>query len=293
LKTTSKLLAMGIILIPLLTVSLGSLKVSGWSNGGYSDNSLHPDYGTHDWIAQHAIDFLPPKEKQFYTANLESYLYGTELPDNAQTPDGVGDTGKHHIYFSSDGSLQDDSAAVRAEQEYVNAQKAFGAGNLSAVAEHLGMVTHYVSDVSVFGHVMGVPTPWGAEKHHSDYEDHVLTKTNSYNSTFNSFLVFDGNLSIVSAQTAAIAVARDTTFDANNGLGCTWMDVNYNWSSPIFTNRVGESLNLATNSVADVLHTFYLETVNVTPEFPSSSLMILTLLMVICLITVFSLRRFR
>jgi hypothetical protein len=140
---------------------------------------------------------------------------------------------------------------------------------------------------------MGVSTPWGAEKHHSDYEDYVLTKTTSYNSPFNSFLIFDGNLTFVSAQTTAIAVARDTTFDANRGLTCIWMDQNYNWSSPIFTNRVGESLNLATNSVADVLHTFYLETVNVTPEFPFYSITVLTLLMVVCLITVFFVKKYR
>jgi hypothetical protein len=293
LKAKLTLVTIGTILSALLIVGLGSLEVSGWSNGGYSGNPLHPDYGTHDWIAQHALDFLPAQEKQFYAANLESYLYGTELPDNAQAPDGVGDTSKHHIYFNSNGSLQDDSAAVRAEQEYVNAQNAFGAGNLSAVSEHLGMVAHYISDVSVFGHVMGASTPWGSEKHHSDYEDYVLTKTTSYDSPFNSFLIFDGNLTFVSAQTTAIAVARDTTFDANRGLTCIWMDQNYNWSSPIFTNRVGESLNLATNSVADVLHTFYLETVNVTPEFPFYSITVLTLLMVVCLITVFFVKKCR
>jgi hypothetical protein len=293
LKAKLTLVTIGTILSALLLIGLGSSEVSGWSNGGYSDNQLNPDYGTHDWIAQHAIDFLPAQEKQFYTANLESYLYGTELPDNAQAPDGVGDTGKHHIYFSSDGVLQDDSAAVRAEQEYVNAQRAFGSGNLSAVSEHLGMVAHYISDVSVFGHVMGASTPWGSEKHHSDYENYILTKTNIYNGTFNSFLIFDGNLTFVSAQNAAIAVARDTTFDPNGGLTCTWMDQNYNWSSSIFANRVGESLNFATNSVADVLHTFYIETVNVTPEFPSSNLTGLTLLMIVCMLIVFSVRKFR
>ena len=176
LKIKSKLIVIAVILVPILIVGLGSLEVSGWSNGGYSNTPLNPDYGTHDWIAQHALDFLPAEEKQFYAANLESYLYGTELPDNSQTPDGVGDTGKHHIYFGSDGSLQDNSAAVRAEQEYVNAQRAFGVGNFSAVSEHLGMVTHYISDVSVFGHVMGTPTSWGTEEHHSDYEDYVLRR---------------------------------------------------------------------------------------------------------------------
>jgi uncharacterized protein YvpB len=37
------------------------------------------------------------------------------------------------------------------------------------------------------------------------------------------------------------------------------MDHNYNWNNLTFKNRCGESLNLAVNLIADVLHTFYLE----------------------------------
>ncbi len=35
------------------------------SNGGYSDDPANPDYGTHDWIAQHALDLLPAHERQY------------------------------------------------------------------------------------------------------------------------------------------------------------------------------------------------------------------------------------
>ncbi len=35
--------------------------VHGWSNGGFSTDSTNPKYGTHDWIAQHALDWLPSK----------------------------------------------------------------------------------------------------------------------------------------------------------------------------------------------------------------------------------------
>ena len=52
----------------------------------------------------------------------------------------------------------------------------------------------------------------------------------------------------------------DTTFDCSGrGLTCVWMDRNYNWSDPAFRDRVGESLNLAVNLVADVLYTLYAE----------------------------------
>jgi hypothetical protein len=258
-----------LILTVLLSAFLiaGSIRVSGWSNGGYSADPANPDYGTHDWIAEHALDWLPQHEKQFLLDNKAVYLYGTELPDNSQAPDGIGDTTKHHVYFSSDGSVQDDAAADRAEEEYAKAVAAYNAGNFSGAAKQLGMVTHYVSDMAVFGHVMAAATDWGAETHHSDYEDYVLTRTNSYVDDFDSFLVFDGSLSALSAYDAAVRLANDTTFDAGGQYTCGWMDAHYNWSDATFKNRCGESLNLAVNAVADVLHTFSSD-VGIIPEFP-------------------------
>jgi hypothetical protein len=257
-KSPDPILIVALACLALTTASSG--QALAWSNGGYSANPADQDYGTHDWIAQHALDWLPAQEKQFFESYLASYLYGTELPDNANTPEGVGDTAKHHVYFCANGSLQDDASAVRAQQEYANAQVSFAAGNLSAAAEHLGMVTHYVADLAVFGHVMGAPTAWDAENHHSDYEDYVFARTESYtSSSFDGYLLFDGSLMCESAYDAAVAVARDTAFDGAEGLTCTWMDTHYNWSDPAFKSRCGESLNLATNTMADVLHTFYLE----------------------------------
>src|SRR3989304_1968803 len=111
-------LLMVILLGIVLLVSFSAASVLGWSNGGYSANPADPDYGTHDWIAEHALDWLPLQEKQFLLGNKASYLYGTELPDNNQAPDGIGDTTKHHVYYSATGVLQDDAAAVRAREEY-------------------------------------------------------------------------------------------------------------------------------------------------------------------------------
>lgn len=255
------------LIAAFLTASFSCTRVSAWSNGGYSADPAHPDYGTHDWIAQHAMDWLPAEEKQFLTDNLAWYLYGTELPDNGQAAGGVGDTTKHHVYFATNGGLTDGVAGVRAREEYVAAQQAFGLGNFSAAAMHLGMVAHYVADLSVFGHMMGAATVWGTEVHHSDYENHVLDKTRNYASEFDSFLVFDGNLTLTGAYDAALNVARDSTFDGGAGLTCVWMDQHYNWSDTAFKNRAGKSMSLATNAVADVLHKFYTETV--IPEFPS------------------------
>src|SRR4030065_405658 len=117
-KQSRILIALAIPIVLILT-SLEATAVSGWSNGGYSADPAHPDYGTHDWIAEHALDWLPQQEKQFLLDNKAAYLYGTELPDNNQASDGIGDTTKHHVHYRADGLLQDDAAAVRAREEYV------------------------------------------------------------------------------------------------------------------------------------------------------------------------------
>ena len=278
-NTASAALA-GIILIVLIMATVLLIaESSGWSNGGYSADPTNPDYGTHDWIAEHALDWLPAQEKQFILDNKVVYLYGTELPDNGQASDGIGDMAKHHVYFSASGSLQDDAAAVRAREEYAKAVAAFNAGNRTEAAKRLGVMAHYISDMAVFGHVMGVSTAWGTEMHHSDYEDYVDTRTNSYQDDFSSFLAFDGNLTITLPYEAAKTLAYDSTFDVNGNLTCIWMDQHYNWNNATFRNRAGESLNLAVNAVADVLHTFHSEAV--IPEFPANAALMMQLIIIL------------
>jgi hypothetical protein len=239
-----------------------------WSNGGYSSNTAQPDYGTHDWIAQHALDYLPAQEKQYITDNLAAYLYGTELPDNSQAVDGIGDTAKHHVYYSTTGSLTDNASAVRADTEYNAALNFLTTQDYANAAKTAGAMTHYIADLAVFGHVMGASTAWGSETHHSDYEDHVNTRTSSYQGSFNSYLSYDGSLTTVSAYNATVNLAYDTTFGGSGGLTCSRMDSNYNWNNPTFSGRCGQSLNLAVNAVADVLHTLYEEA---SAQSPSST----------------------
>jgi len=231
-----------------------------WSNGGFSSDPLNTKYGTHDWIAEHALDWLPDEAKRWILANKALYLYGTELPDNGQAPDGIGDTQLHHVYFYADGRLMDDSSAVRANATYRQSLGCLLRGDMASAAKYAGAMTHYISDVAVFGHVMGKATPWGEEVHHSDYESYVNSKTSSYHAEFNAYLRFDGSLDIITAYDAAVRLAYDTTFDSSGrGLTCVWMDQNYNWSDPTFRDRAGESLNLAVNLVTDVLYTLYVE----------------------------------
>ncbi len=217
------IIKLGVILITLLLLIMTMpTNSNAWSNGGYSDDPNNPDYGTHDWIAQHALDFLPAGEKQYILDNINTYLYATELPDN---PSGYGDNTKHHVYYYSDGSLQDNVSGVRAEEEY---QKAFGHiqdEDYENAAKFSGTMTHYISDLAVFGHVMGANTDWGSETHHSDYENYVRDRTTSYTSTeFDKYLSFDGELANISAYQATLDLAYDTTFDVDGDYDCVWMD---------------------------------------------------------------------
>jgi len=262
-----------VLLLLLSVLAMSVVNVSAWSNGGFSADPSNPDYGTHDWIAEHALDWLPDYEKQYILNNLAAYLYGTELPDNNQAPDRIGDTAKHHIYYDSNEVMTDDAAAIRASNEYNNTLNLLRSGNLAEAAKNAGIMSHYVVDIAVFGHVMGSGTDWGPEQYHSDYEDYVNERTSSYDAEFNSFLSFDGSLTIISTYDATKAIAYDTTFDVDGDLTCVWMDQNYDWSDLTFRNRCGESLNLAVNYLTDVLHTLYFEGGSVAPK-PQSDIII-------------------
>lgn len=252
------------VLFLILISSIFVPNVFAWSNGGYSDDPSISDYGTHDWIAQHALDWLPSNEKEYIENNLATYLYGTELPDNGQASDGIGDTFTHHVYFYSDGTLQDDSSGFRASEEYNVTLSYLNANDFANAAKHAGIMTHYIADVAVFGHVMGSSTYWGAEQHHSDYENYVNSRTNSYDDDFNTYLSYDGSLDTVTAYDAAVNLAYDTAFDVDGDLACVWMDQHYDWSNSVFKDRCGESLNLAVNYLTDVLHTLYTSRSNAT-----------------------------
>ncbi|MEM3577569.1 MAG: zinc dependent phospholipase C family protein [Candidatus Bathyarchaeia archaeon] len=289
-KMCRKILFSTIILITLLASLSTCHNANAWSNGGFSSDPSNPDYGTHDWIAHHALNWLLDAEKQFILENLAAYLYGTELPDNGQAPEGIGDTAKHHVYYFANGSLQDDASAIRAQQEYEAAAAYYRSGDLANAAKRLGVMSHYIVDVAVFAHVMGAETDWGSENKtiHTNYENYVNGRTNNYTDEFNAFLIFDGVLNEISAYNATLMLAYDTTFDVDGDLTCVWMNQNYNWSDPTFRNRCGESLNLAVNFLADVLHTFYMQ--EVIPEFNPAHLLLL-FLMITILIAVFYVKK--
>jgi len=234
------------------------IPAGAWGNGGNSDDPSNPEYGTHDWIAQHAFDWLPVEEKVYLTNNLNAYLLGTEMPDNSALVGGRGDKTFHHVYYYQNQSLQDDVAARRALSEFDRVINYLNYQEDALGAKYAGVMSHYIVDVAVFGHVMGADTDWGAEQHHSDFETYVGGKTTSYSSVFDVELIYDGELSEIDAYNATLQMANTTTFgDGGNIKNCTWMDAKYDWSDSAFNKSATASINLAVNLLADVLHTIY------------------------------------
>lgn len=233
--------------------------VTAWSNGGRSINPSNPNYGTHDFIADHALDWVPDGLDFWLRDNHAIYLYGTELPDvsakDSAGGDGIGDSFKHHVYFGLNGELEDNSSAVRAQESFRQVLGYLAAKDYVNAAKWMGITSHYIDDLGVFGHVMGTKTVWGREVHHNDYENWVLGKTGSYHGSFSSCLKFDGSLKQSTAYALTISLAHDTTFD-DSGKGHTakWMDTNYDTYDAVFTSRVCESLNNAVNAVTDAIY---------------------------------------
>ena len=64
-----KLKKYGIVLTSIVVTSIISIlqiTVGGWSNG-HSDDPSNQDYGTHDWIAQHPLDWPPENENTIFS----------------------------------------------------------------------------------------------------------------------------------------------------------------------------------------------------------------------------------
>ena len=230
-----------------------------WSNGGYSSNQDNPDYGTHDWIADMALT-LQTRDVTFLRVTYHSeFLLGTEAPDN---PEYIGDSEKHHVYFYATHQLQDDACAARASQIYQIALAYLLAGDYHSAAYDIGVLTHYVSDPGVFGHTMGAYTDWGAEVHHSDYEDAVESMIGSLSPP-------EGvPLGDSSAYIATLGLGENITFGQGAIRSNVWMDANYDWADASFAASAMASLYASVAAVASVINHLMVEAA-ASPPSPS------------------------
>ncbi len=164
---------MGLLRRALLTLAIAaSLYSTGWAweNGGKTKNLESPKYGTHDYIAEQGAlkieDLFPGEARWLLGANRNSYILGTEAPDNkdaatlflgAAESQGYGDTFWHHNYYDDNGNLIEgrDYASRRAQEEYNKALNAYLRGEYEKAAFYLGAMSHRISDVAAWPHVMG------------------------------------------------------------------------------------------------------------------------------------------
>ncbi len=250
------LMVMALIIVTIPSLMLPTAQA--WSNGGYSSDPNNPDSGTHDWIAKTALT-LQTKDVSFLTTTYKSlYLLGTEAPDN---PYYIGDTSKHHVYYSSDGSLQDNASALRASQLYSIALGYLKQGDRQSAAYDVGVMTHYISDVAVFGHTMGAYTDWGAEVHHSDYETEIESMKGSLS------LPIGLSLGNSSAYDATLNLARNVTFGTGSIRPNVWMDAHYDFSDATFEASALASVYASVYAVASAINHLMSETTpSPTPE---------------------------
>jgi Zinc dependent phospholipase C len=178
--------------------------VSAWKNGSYgydlTQYDITTDYGTHDWIADAAIESLfasNSTEWQWLKDRKTLAYIGTEAPDNSgvsMTLDGVaitgfGDTTQHHVYFNIDGTVKEENSALRAKWCGDWANVYIGQNKLDAAAFYIGAMTHYIADLGVFAHVVEnniAPDNLDFDLYHSTLEGYVGTRTNEYDD-FNEF----------------------------------------------------------------------------------------------------------
>jgi len=236
----------------------------GWGNGGYSSDPQNPDYGTHDWIADMALS-IQTRDVTFLSVTYHSkYLLGTEAPDN---PEYFGDSSYHHVYYHSDGSLQDDKSADRAYEMYQSALDYLTRADNEMAAYYIGAMSHYISDVAVFGHTMGSGTDWGSEIHHSDYES-------AFESIIGSLELPPGiALENLPAYDATVNLARDITFGKGDIKPNVWMDANYLWTDPEFEASAMASLYAAVEAVAAVINHLLIEySFQIEPDQPPISM---------------------
>lgn len=258
--------------VPALLLVPFALCTAAWSNGpagnattDRASECASPPYATHDWIADHALDFLPPGEGDWLRRHRAMYLLGTEAPDNDDIPDACGapnngydDRRYGHSVDWDDAHevMHGTRAAARAQEEYDRAAEAIEQGDTVAAAFYLGAMAHYIGDVSQYGHT------YPDEEHHSDYENWVKTRTDSPNEgVFESYLQAD-NLIRRRPYTAVKRISRATSGGQGDILPAEEMDDLYETRPQRFVDSIGASLNLAVNELADVLHRFWLNEVS-------------------------------
>ncbi len=162
----------------------------------YREYNYDLDFGTHDWIADFAVDtivnnpllsvkWFDTNNNFFWSSkNKMIFLYATYGPDSSdvwfrtrhnQIIRGQGDNAIHHITFDKDTKERTGSwAADKADAFALAAIYALADGDCGTAAFLLGEMAHYIGDMSCFFHVK---RDGSLSNLHNDYEKRVLERT--------------------------------------------------------------------------------------------------------------------
>ncbi len=233
------------------------------------------DYSTHDWVAEAALDALSSVDAgnwQWLVDRKVIFLVGTEAPDESgvsMTLDGTavtgfGDVTNHHVYYNTDGTTYDDIAAIRVKLCGNLADAAMDEQKRDLAAFYLGAMTHYISDLSVFAHVMdGVDSG-----DHDAFEGYVGTRTNDHTDRESFFNIFSFTVTSKTPYNAAKDLGWDTYKDPTSAHGAQWLWDNLfsGWKQTLETraedttdhqtyyNRVEQNLNNAVAACAAAMN---------------------------------------
>jgi len=278
------------LILPFLLIPLDS--AFAWKNGlyAYSDTAYDysTDYGTHDWVAEAALEALIAAQSSTWSwlnAREAIYLLGTEAPDNSgisitldgTAVSGMGDTTWHHIYYNEDGSVSanEEDSALRAKACGDLADSYIFDNKMDLAAYYLGAMTHYIADVSMFAHVAPnnvAPHNLNFDEHHSTIEGYVLTRTNDYTNKEEFFQISSFTIGSKSPHQAAIGLGWDTYKDPSPSETTTrdapWLHNNHftGWvqtysarsgdtaTHQLYYSRIEENLNNAVQECAAAMN---------------------------------------
>jgi len=201
-KKQKKLLLVTIGTIIFIGMFLSIDIAHGWRNNHVNCSSpiswevykKGDHYGTHDWIADFALEKLIPylvgNWIDFWTVERERiYLYATEGPDNGdifyitksgQKISGEENVRRHHIHWKGapDDFSEERTGEPAAYWAGEMARRSIGAlktGECELAAFYLGQMTHYIADVSSIVHVISDSSK--KSMYVEDLERIVVTKT--------------------------------------------------------------------------------------------------------------------
>ncbi len=262
--------------IVLLFLLLVPSMVLAWSNGPRSnpvtdtpEDCQFPPYGTYDWFAEQALAMMPLEQKAWLIFYKREFLLGTEAPDNDRIPTecrvagrGYKDRENHKIVWSA---LEEDfaqlngrllnGAAVRAQEEYNKALVAYFTRSYDKSAYYLGAASHYIANACQWGHTLF------KTKNHYKFGRWVNSNTENFRSpAYRKYLQLD-QLQVIVPYRATVALAKITAQGRGKILPAIEMDAEVRVNDQDYIDSVGHSLNLCTNTIADMLYSFYIQAV--------------------------------